>query len=788
MLKLIRNFFYFIVAVSLFGILIATLYAVHLDRKYQLSDQDLGGALWSMPARVYARPLELYAGADVSAKDLEQELKMLEYRRVKDPINPGTYSIGDNKVIFYAAPFVFWDGARPARKIEVRFAGNKVASIMNLTTLEAEAIEKLNPLKIASIYPKHQEDRILVNLNEVPPTLVDGLIALEDRNFWRHPGIDPKGIIRSIYITFIKKSGYQGASTLTQQFIKNHYLTNEPTLTRKIKEMLMALALETHVSKEDILEGYLNEIYLAQDGSRAIHGFGLASEYFFNKKLKNLNLPQIATLLALVREPGLADPRRHADYALQRRNLILDVLVTRGVVTQEDADLAKSLPLGVVDVETTKDRIRYPAFVDVVYKQLYQHYSQDDLTEEGLNIFTTLDPLLQEETQQAVTGGLPVLEKRKGLRSNFLQGAAVVVDSANGEISALVGSRNAGELGFNRALSAKRQIGSLVKPMVYLSALEWPQLYTLGSLLDDSPLDYKMGGGDAWSPKNYDHRNHGKVLLIDALVKSYNIPTARLALSLGISDVTATMRRLGARDDLPNYPSISLGAVLMTPLEIAQIYETFANGGYYTPLRTIREITTKSGHIIERFPLSNTKAIEPAPYYLITTAMQEIPRRGTARAAYEKIDSSINIAGKTGTTDSYRDSWFAGFSGNYLTVVWVGNDQNKSTRLSGGNGALRIWADIMKKLPLQSLEVRKPAGISEYTIDKQTGYLAGGRCGSGRTITLPFINGSQPSEKEDCVSLDRRYLDEDTPQEGLYYDMQSTPLFENNGGGWPVAQ
>lgn len=783
MLKLFRNTFYLLMALCLLGIFVAVLYAVHLDKKYELSDQDLGGALWSMPARVYARPLELYQGANVSAEDLVRELEMLEYRKVNDPISQGTYSTSDNKVTFYAQPFIFWDGAKPARKLEVTFADGKVSSITNLTTLQPAIIEKLNPLKIASIYPKHQEDRLLVDLDEVPPVLIDGLIALEDQNFWVHPGIDPKGIVRSIYITFIKKSGYQGASTLTQQFIKNHYLTNEPTLTRKIKEMLMAIALETHASKEEILEGYLNEIYLAQDGSRAIHGFGLASEYFFDKKLKDLNLHEIATLLALVREPGLADPRLHSEYALKRRNLILDVLVQRGLISRQDADIAQSLPLDVVKVERTRERLRYPAFVEMVYRQLYQHYSQEDLTEEGLNIFTTLDPLVQEDAQKGISEGLPVLEKRKGLKADFLQSAAVVVNSGNGEVEALVGSRFPGEQGFNRALSAKRQIGSLIKPMIYLGALEWPQLYTLATQLDDSPMSYNLGG-EIWSPKNYDHRNRGQVMLIDSLVKSYNIPTARLALALGMDDVISTMKRLGARDDLPTYPSVSLGAVQMTPLEVAQIYETFANGGYYTPLRSIREITKQDGQIIERFPLTNIKAIEPGPHYLITKAMQEIPRRGTARAAYEKIPQSMNIAGKTGTTDSYRDSWFAGYSGNLLTVVWVGNDQNRSTKLSGGSGALRIWADIMKDLPLQPLEVGKPSSITDYKVDKETGKLAGSNC-ANRAISLPFINGSQPKEVSNCINLNQQLVDPDAESGDVYYNnMQSTPMFQDGFGGW----
>ncbi|UJF24997.1 penicillin-binding protein 1B [Suttonella sp. R2A3] len=781
MLKLIRNTFYFLVALFILGLVVAVGYGIHLDQKYGLSDEDLGGALWSMPAKVYARPMELYQGAEISAERLVRELEILGYHKTDNPVVQNTYSVGENTVTYYAIPFVFWDGAKPPRKIEVSFANGKVTKITNLTTLEPEVLEKLNPLRIANIYPKHREDRILVDLDDAPPVLIDGLIALEDRYFWQHPGIDPKGIMRSIYVTFIKQTGFQGASTLTQQFVKNHYLTNEPTLSRKIKEMLMAIALETHASKQDILEGYLNEIYLGQDGQRAIHGFGLASEFFFDKKLKELNLHEVAMLLALVREPGDANPHRHSEYALERRNLVLDVMFERELISDKDLELAKSLPLDVVDAKQTTDRVLYPAFVNMVSKQLAQYYSQEDLTREGLNIFTTLDPLMQEDTQEAISSGLPVLEQREGLKSEFLQSAAVVVNSTNGEINALVGSRTPGDLGFNRALSAKRQAGSLVKPMVYLSALEWPQLYSLASMIDDSPLNYDMGNGTVWSPKNYSKRNHGQVMLIDGLVKSYNIPTARIALNLGISDVVSTMKRLGGRDDIPTYPSVSLGTVHFTPMEIAQMYETLANGGYYTPLRAIREITSQDGEVIQRFPLSNTKAIEPGPHYLITKAMQEIPRRGTARSMSSKIDPSLNIAGKTGTTDNYRDSWFAGYSGNVLSVVWVGNDQNKPTKLSGSSGALRVWMDVMKNMPLKPLNVAKPGGIVEYDIDPQTGLRAGRGCTGDRLITLPFIAGSQPQDYTSCVRLNPEITEPESGGASPYYQMQTNPMFQTPG-------
>ena len=772
MLRLIRNTFYFLIILGVFGCILLFMYALKLEKDYHLDDNTLDGALWSIPARVYARPLEIYRGATLTPDDLVNELRLLDYRENANLNDIKQFHRDGNVVEYYAQPFAFWDGARPARKIQVRFEKDKVTDVQNLTTLEEEVLERLDPVRIASIYPAHKQDRVLVKLDDVPPVLVDSLIAVEDKNFWKHPGIDPRGLARSIYVTYIQKSGKQGASTITQQFIKNHYLSSEQTLSRKLKEVLMALVVEYHNDKKTILEGYLNEIYLGQDGQRAIHGFGLASEYYFNKELKDLSLHEIAMLVALVREPGIVDPRRFPDRALERRNFILEQMQQNGLISDSDKKLAQALPLDVVDVESQRDRVRFPAFVDLVYQQLDEHYKPEDLTKDGLNIFTTLDPIIQQKTQKSLTDALAVLEKRNGLKQNFLQSATVVVNTSNAEVLAVIGSRVANEQGYNRALKSKRNIGSVVKPMVYLAAIEYPQIYTLATPLDDSPLNYKQGG-TTWSPKNYDKRNHGKVTLQESLIRSYNIPTARLALDIGIKDVTGTLQRLGARADLPNYPAVSLGAVSMNAFEVAQIYETFASGGYLIPLRSIREITTQDGTIVSRFDLKAVKAIEPGPHYLITSTMQEIPRRGTATALKEKVSASLNVAGKTGTTDSYRDSWFAGFTGNLLTVVWVGNDENKITRLTGGKGAMRVWMDIMKNLPNEPLELKKPDGVVTRMVDKYSGALAGQGCG-GRAAEFAFIAGSEPTHYQACAAP--RPVQRDDDEDG-------TGVFDNNNSG-----
>ena len=771
MLRLIRNTFYFLIILGVFGCILLFMYALKLEKDYHLDDNTLDGALWSIPARVYARPLEIYRGATLTPDDLVNELRLLDYRENANLNDIKQFHRDGNVVEYYAQPFAFWDGARPARKIQVRFEKDKVTDVQNLTTLEEEVLERLDPVRIASIYPAHKQDRVLVKLDDVPPVLVDSLIAVEDKNFWKHPGVDPRGLARSIYVTYIQKSGKQGASTITQQFIKNHYLDSEQTLSRKLKEMLMALVIEYHNDKKTILEGYLNEIYLGQDGQRAIHGFGLASEYYFNKELKDLSLHEIAMLVALVREPGIVDPRRFPDRALERRNFILEQMQQNGLISDSDKKLAQALPLDVVDVESQRDRVRFPAFVDLVYQQLDEHYKPEDLTKDGLNIFTTLDPIIQQKTQKSLTDALTVLEKRNGLKQNFLQSATVVVNTSNAEVLAVIGSRVANEQGYNRALKSKRNIGSVVKPMVYLAAIEYPQIYTLATPLDDSPLNYKQGG-TTWSPKNYDKRNHGKVTLQESLIRSYNIPTARLALDIGIKDVTGTLQRLGARADLPNYPAVSLGAVSMNAFEVAQIYETFASGGYLIPLRSIREITTQDGTVISRFDLKAVKAIEPGPHYLIVSTMQEIPRRGTATALKEKISPSLNVAAKTGTTDSYRDSWFAGFSGNLLSVVWVGNDQNKVTRLTGGTGAMRVWMDIMKNLPNEPLELKKPDGVVTRMVDRYSGALAGQGC-SGRASEFAFIAGSEPTHYQSCAAPKPAPRNDDD---------EGTGVFDNSGG------
>lgn len=763
MLKIFRNLFYLCLAATVLLFVGLFFYAKDLEKEYKLSSETLDGAIWSMPARVYARPLELYQGAPVSAADLENELKLLRFELARDergravqPSKEMQYAkTSAGEIIYYAPAFNFWDEAAQPRRIAVTFNGNTVAHVENLTTLEEVALERLNPLHIANIYPSTGEDRILIRKGDAPPLLVDALVALEDKRFYSHFGVDLHGLGRSLYIAFVAGGRRQGASTITQQFIKNHYLTNERTISRKLKEMLMAVVLEQYASKDKILEGYMNEIYLGQDGSRAIHGFGLAAEYFFNKKLIDLNLHEIATLLALVREPGTSDPRKHPEAALRRRNFILEQMVKHNLISEQDSQKAQAMPLDVVEKEAVRSRMLFPEFMDLVFKQLSQYYSKEDLTKEGLNVFSTLDPQLQQKAQAALAsavaslpGGkrvsVPKGKKLKDVKDEdknyFLQSAAIIVDVNTGEVPAVIGGRTANELSsYNRAIHTKRQAGSIVKPAVYLSALEYPQIFSLAKRINGSGLNYK-----GWRPKNASKICNGTLTLKEALINSCNVITARIVvdkeIGIGIEDVISTMKRLGMWSDIAAYPSVALGAIATSPWEMAQMYETIANDGYYTPLRSIREITTKEGVPMKRFELDNKQAILPAPHYLLVSTMQEIPRRGTAKAMSANL-KRFNVAAKTGTTNNSNDSWFAGFTGNYLSVVWVGNDKNKPIGLTGAKGAMKVWEKIMAILPNEPLDLQVPDDIVFKNVNS-AGLLPGMNCGGG--ARTPFIAGSEP--------------------------------------------
>ncbi len=429
---------------------------------------------------------------------------------------------------------------------------------------------------------------------------MDTLLAVEDRAFFEHAGVNPKGIFRALLANLRAGRTVQGGSTLTQQLVKNLFLSNERTLKRKINEILMAILIDSRYGKDEILEAYANAIYFGQDGSRAIHGFGLASQFYFGEPLEDLDLHQIALLVGMIKGPSLYDPRKHPDRAMERRALVLDVMVEQNLVSAEDATVAEEMALDVTP-KAASGITAYPAFLELVQRQLRQYYKSEDLVSEGLRVFTTLEPRVQATAENTLANSLSPLEKSQP-KARPLQGAAVVVDTQSGEVLAMVGDREPKAVGFNRALDAKRLAGSLIKPVVYLTALEQPDRYTLTTLLNDSPLIY-TSGGQRWTPANYDKRYHGRVTLRDALARSYNVPAVRVGLDMDVINVVEMLRRLGLERDLKPYPSLLLGALEVSPFEVTQIYERIANGGFRIPLRAIREVTNATGEPLQHYAL-----------------------------------------------------------------------------------------------------------------------------------------------------------------------------------------
>jgi len=705
------------------------------------------GRRFALPARLYARPLELFPGLKLTPEALSQELTRLGYKESLAGDEPGRFVRQGNRFEIVARPFVFWDGAQPARRLRLEFRADSLSGVHDIQSNQPLTLARLDPLYIGGIYPAHNEDRLLVRLDEVPEQLVQALIAIEDRKFYEHHGIHPRGMARAA-VALVTGRGVQGGSTLTQQLVKNFFLSPQRTLRRKTTEILMALLVELHYDKRDILETYLNEIYLGQDGNRAIHGIGLASQFYFGKPLKELTLPESALLVGIIKGPGYYDPRRHPERARERRDLVLSEMAKLDMLTPAQLTVARSAPLDVIE-KPSMGTTPYPAFLDLVRRQLRRDYREDDLRSEGLHIFTTLDPVVQTSAEQALAKHLALLERARKDTSG-LEGAVVVTNVQNGEVQAVVGGRDARFEGFNRALDAHRPVGSLLKPVIYLTALMQPKRYTLVTSLDDSPLVWQERGIPDWQPENYDKTFHGQVPLRLALVHSYNVASARLGLELGLNAVLDNARRLGVERELPPYAASLLGAVELAPLDVTQMYQTIASGGFRTPLRAIREVLTAGGQPVQRYALAVEQAFEAAPVYLLTAALQEVVSEGTAAGLKEFLPPALKLAGKTGTTDELRDSWFAGFSGDRLAVVWVGYDDNRPAGLTGAVGALPVWGELMRKLTPEPLAPPLPEDVEQVWIDPASGLRADRDCAGA--IELPFVRGSAPEETAACAT------------------------------------
>ncbi len=710
-------------------------YVVYLDASIR---QSFEGKKWQLPARVYARPLELYEGVGIGINELETELHELGYRETY-ATQPGTYQRKGNTLALYTRGYEFWDGAEPAVQAHVQGDGGYVRRLRSLNGKSLPLL-RLEPLEIGAIYPAHKEDRILLRIEDVPPLLTAALLAVEDHRFYEHSGISPAAVLRAALQNLKSGSVVQGGSTITQQLVKNYYLNQQRTLRRKFTEAIMALLLERRYEKEQILQAYLNEVYLGQAGDRAIHGFGLASQHYFNRPLDELSVEKLALLIAIVRGPTYYDPWRHEQRALQRRNRVIDAMVSHGLLQSADAQWAKSQPLNLG--KASRSHFVFPAYIDLVKRQIRRFYAEEDLVSNGLKIYTSFDPRVQRSAEAVLE---QALEQRQ---DDEMQGAVVVTHPATGEVLAVVGGNRPRFAGFNRALDANRSIGSVIKPFVYLTALQQQGRYTLATLIDDSPVEIPTEQGELWSPRNFDRESHGEVPMVTALAKSYNQATARLGQALGMENVLQTLYAAGLKKSIAANPSIFIGTTQMTPFEVAGLYQAIAAEGYVTPLKAIRSVLDNDNQPLQRFPLETRQAWPSQSNFLLQHALINVGRIGSARGAYRMLNNRTVFAGKTGTSGDQRDSWFAGYTGDLLGVVWMGYDDNRPTQLTGSSGAMPVWAGLMARSSRRSLQLAGQRDIEMAWIDWRTGRPSYAACQFA--IQLPFLPGSAPPGRKSC--------------------------------------
>ncbi len=734
---------WFLSVLIIFGFVFVS-YIGYLD---YIVRKQFEGKRWSIPARVYASPVEIYRGYRLTAEKFEDLLLQLHYRRDYHLSSEGTYNKKGQQINVKTRGFIFWDKRQESHQLRINFSDVAITKIINLTSAKEMPIVRMDPEQIGSFYPTRKEDRVLIKLEKTPDALIQGLMATEDRDFYHHFGVSFKAIARALWVNFRAGSVVQGGSTITQQLVKNFYLTAERSLWRKVNEAFMALILEFRYQKDEILEAYLNEIYLGQDGASSVHGFGLASEFYFGRPLLNLPLQDIAALVALVRGPSYYDPRRHADRSVKRRNLVLTEMHQQGYITKKQMQEAKKQKLRIIS-RTHRSVNRYPGFLGLVKRQLRQEYREDDLTSEGLRVFTTLDTRVQNILENKISQKLKVLEKRT--RTNDLETAAIVTRRESGEIVALAGGRDPRGVGFNRALDAVRPIGSLIKPVVYLTALEYPDRYTITTNVSDTAIEVKGRKGQTWEPKNYDNKEHGDVEFHTALAHSYNLATVHIGMDVGIARIAKTLRNLGVSRPVNLYPSLLLGASPLTPLEVTQMYQTLAGDGFATPLRSIRAVIAADGERLQSYPYTVRQTVDPAATYITNRILQEVMNEGTGRSAYLYMPKEFGLVGKTGTSNKLRDSWFAGFSGDYLSVIWMGRDDNKPSGLTGASGALQLWIALMRKISTQPVDLIPPDNIEMIWIDPANGLLANEACDGAELF--PYVTGSAPDDESLCVS------------------------------------
>ncbi len=713
------------------------------------------GKRWKVPSRVFSDTLTLLPGLSVDEIGLVDRLKRLNYRQTDgEPAEEGEYRATESRIDIFLRDFRYpWENAK-GYKLRVEVGGGIIEKLVDISGDELPSAE-IEPELIARFFGDQQEDRDLVRVEEVSEHLKNAIVAVEDKRFYHHFGVDPIGFTRAMVTNILHLRMVQGGSTITQQLVKNFYLTSERTFNRKAKEAAMAFVLEMIYDKDAILEAYLNEVYFAQEGSVSVCGVGQASRYYFGRDVRTLGLAESALLAGLIRSPAGYNPTTRVERAKLRRDYILERMAEDKKITETDAELAKAQEIRVL--QRTPAKTIAPYFIDFLRSQLDEKYGPDILVSEGLSIFTTLDVQTQHNAEQAMLDGLETLEKEnpKLVASNKppLQGAIIVLQPQTGFIRAMVGGRDYYQSQFNRAAQAKRQVGSVFKPFVYTAgfvrSIEDPGFHLSPStVVVDEPFSVNVPGSGLWTPGNYDDKYEGEMTVRRALEQSRNIPTVKVAIDVGIPKIIEVAHRMGIDSELPKYPSIALGSADLIPLEVAGAFGTLANEGTHAEPMAVRDIVNPEGKVLEKKPVQIAQAIPPEAAYMTTSILQGAIQRGTGRRAIT-MGFTHPAAGKTGTTNDFKDAWFVGYTPRLLAAVWVGFDDNRKVGLPGGSAALPIWARFMiaqfsKSRPV---EFASPGKVVKKKVCLASGKLAVYDCPD--VIEEEFVEGTEPTQECD---------------------------------------
>jgi penicillin-binding protein 1B len=703
---------------------------------------------FDLPSRIYSDATPVVPGMSYPRALLEPKLNHVGYHEVAARVaNPGEYRYVDGNLEIYLQNFEYPDVEFRAVPILIDMDGAKVHAIKRLddnVTLRGIRIE---PELITSIYNNEMEDRVPVALSSVPKVLTDAIIATEDKSFYQHEGISIRGTLGALVTDLRQKSWTHGGSTLTQQLVKNMFLNPERTWRRKIVEAMMALLLEARFRKDEILENYLNEIYLGQNGAVQIVGVEQASQVYFGKHVTYLTLPEAATLAGIIRSPNVLSPLKYPERAKPRRDTVLGLMRDQGRITADDYQ--KAIAASLTTSRFPKTSRSAPFFVDLVLKELKETYPETQLKTEGLRIFTTLDMIMQRAAEESLNSGIDALNKRYSyLRKSPtpLDGVVLTIQPGTGYVKALVGGRSYSKTQFNRAIQARRQPGSLFKPFVYIAAMDparGQQALTAATVLDDSPISVPNGNA-VWTPQNYDLRFHGHVSVREALAHSYNIPAVRAAIDAGMPNVVKEASSIGIESHLEPYPSVSLGAFEVTPLEIAYAYSAFANLGVKAEPISILAVSRSDGTLLESREVKMRRVAPASLCFVMNDILKDVFTYGTAGKA-RLLGFERPFAGKTGTTSNYRDAWFIGYSPRVLSLVWIGFDDGHSVRLSGGDACVPIWTTYMNRVVglVPDVEWRRPDEVIERDVDPESGMLATPWCPQSHQEV--FVAGTEPA-------------------------------------------